>query len=134
MFIRKSTVGYLALRNFHLKQTKYWWPRILDSISFFYILGISYLLSRLVIILAFMNVTDKGPSLYYVRVFWGFLNHPPTYVRTFSLHKVRENCHFLDHPPTPKSLRNIKIAPYHCETSCKMRGNLICLYGLLRPR
>ena len=32
--------------------------------------------------------------------FEAFLNHPPTYVRTFSLHKVRENCHFLDHPPT----------------------------------
>ena len=40
-----------------------------------------------------------------------FLNHPPTYIRTFSLHKVRENCHFLDHPPTPMSLRNIKMAP-----------------------
>ena len=40
-----------------------------------------------------------------------FLNHPPTYVRTFSLHKLRENCHFLDHPPTPMSLRNIKMAP-----------------------
>ena len=39
------------------------------------------------------------------------MNHPPTYVRTFPLHKVRENCHFLDHPPTPMSLRNIKIAP-----------------------
>ena len=53
----------------------------------------------------------KGPSLYYVRVFWGFFNHPPTYVRTFSLDKVRENCHFLDQPPTPMSLRNIKMAP-----------------------
>ena len=42
------------------------------------------------------------------------MNHPPTYVRTFSLHKVRENCHFLDHPPTPMSLRNIKMAP-KCE-------------------
>ena len=40
------------------------------------------------------------------------MNHPPTYVRTFLLHKVRENCHFLDHPPTPISLRNIKMAPY----------------------
>ena len=39
------------------------------------------------------------------------MNHPPTYVRTFSLHKVRENCQFLDHPPTPMSLRNIKMAP-----------------------
>ena len=39
------------------------------------------------------------------------MNHPPTYVRTFSLHKVRENCPFLDHPPTPTSLRNIKMAP-----------------------
>ena len=43
--------------------------------------------------------------------FEAFLNHPPTYVRTFSLHKVRENCHFIDHPPTPMSLRNIKMAP-----------------------
>ena len=53
----------------------------------------------------------KGPSLYYVRVFWGFFNHPPTYVRTFSLDKVRENCHFLNHTPTPVSLRSIKRAP-----------------------
>ena len=29
------------------------------------------------------------------------MNHPPTYVRAFSLHKVRENCHFLT--PSPKS-------------------------------
>ena len=40
------------------------------------------------------------------------MNHPPTYVRTFSLHKIREYCYFLDHPPTPMSLRNIKMAPY----------------------
>ena len=52
----------------------------------------------------------KGPSLYYARVFWGFLNHPPTYLRTFPLSKVKENCHFQDHPPTPMSLRNIKMA------------------------
>ena len=42
------------------------------------------------------------------------MNHPPTYVRIFSLiHKVRGNCHFLDHPPIPNpmSLRNIKMAP-----------------------
>ena len=38
------------------------------------------------------------------------MNHLPTYIRTFSLHKVRENCHFLDHPPTPMSLRNKKMA------------------------
>ena len=43
--------------------------------------------------------------------FEAFLNHPPTYVKPFSLHKVRENCHFLDHQPTPISLRNIKMAP-----------------------
>ena len=43
-----------------------------------------------------------------------FLNHPPTYVRTFSLHKVRENCHFLDHPPTPMSLRNKKLPLILC--------------------
>ena len=55
---------------------------------------------------------SKGPSLYYVRVFWGFLEPPTPYVRTFSLHKVRENCHFLDHPPTAMSLRNIKMTPY----------------------
>ena len=40
------------------------------------------------------------------------MNHPPTSVRTFSLHKVRKNFHFLDNPPTPMSLRNIKMAPY----------------------
>ena len=40
--------------------------------------------------------------------FEAFLN-----VRTFSLDKVRENCHFLDHPPTPRSLRNIKMAPIY---------------------
>ena len=39
------------------------------------------------------------------------MNHPPTYVRPFSLHKVKKNCHFLDHPPTPMFLRNIKMAP-----------------------
>ena len=39
-------------------------------------------------------------------------SEPLTHLRTFLLHKVRENCHFLDHPPTPMSLRNIKIAPY----------------------
>ena len=40
------------------------------------------------------------------------MNHPPTYIRAFSLHKVRKNCNFLDHPPppTPMSLRNIKMA------------------------
>ena len=43
--------------------------------------------------------------------FESFLNHPPTYVRTFSLHKERENCHFLDHPTTHMTLRNIKMAP-----------------------
>ena len=53
----------------------------------------------------------KGPFLYYVRVFRGFLEPPTPYVRTFSLHEVRENCHFLDHPPTPMSLRDIKEAP-----------------------
>ena len=53
----------------------------------------------------------KGPFLYYVRVF-SFQNHPPpTYVKTFSLHKVKENCHFLDHPPTAMPLHNTKMAP-----------------------
>ena len=42
---------------------------------------------------------DKGPFLYYVRVFWGFYE-PPTHLRKgILLHKVRKNCHFLDHPP-----------------------------------
>ena len=45
-------------------------------------------------------------------MFWGFFEQPPTYVGTFLLHKVRENCHFLDHPSTLISLRNIKMAPY----------------------
>ena len=57
----------------------------------------------------------KGPSLYYVRVFWGFLVPPTPYVRT--LHKVRENCHFLDHPPTPIALRNIKMVPKEIRNS-----------------
>ena len=39
------------------------------------------------------------------------MNHPPTYVRTFSPHKVSKNGHFLDHPPTSMSLRNIKMVP-----------------------
>ena len=43
-----------------------------------------------------------------LRLFW--TTH--LLLRTFSLHKVRENSHFLDHPPTPMSLRNIKMAPY----------------------
>ena len=55
---------------------------------------------------------DLGASIYYVRVFWSFLEPPNHYIRPFLLHKVRENCHFLDHPPTPISLRNIKMAPY----------------------
>ena len=46
-----------------------------------------------------------------LRLFW--TPNPPTYIRTFSLHKARENCHFLDHPPTSTSLRNIKMAPKH---------------------
>ena len=44
-------------------------------------------------------------------MFWGFLEPPTPYIRTFLLHKVRGNCHFLDHPPTPMPLRNIKMAP-----------------------
>jgi hypothetical protein len=48
-----------------------------------------------------------GPAVS-CKYFKAFLNHLPTYVRTFQLHKVRENCHFLEHPPTPMSLRNIK--------------------------
>ena len=49
----------------------------------------------------------KGPFLYYLRVFEAYLNQPTTFVRTFSLDKVRENCHFLDHLPTPMTLRNL---------------------------
>ena len=51
-----------------------------------------------------IQLPSKGPSLYYVRVFLGFLEPPTPCVRTFSLHKVRENYHFLDHPPTPMPL------------------------------
>ena len=42
-------------------------------------------------------------NIYYVRVFWGFLEPYTSYVRTCSLHKVRENCHFLN----PHPLRNV---------------------------
>ena len=64
----------------------------------------------------FMLVESIEPShlgaIFMLRLcFEAFLNHPPTYVRTFSLHKVRENWHLLDHPPTRMSLRNIKMAP-----------------------
>ena len=40
------------------------------------------------------------------------MNHPPTYIRTFLLHKVRKNCHFWTTNPPPMSLCNIKMAPY----------------------
>ena len=36
-------------------------------------------------------------SLYYVRLFWSFLNHLSPYIRTFSVHKVRENHHQMYH-------------------------------------
>ena len=69
--------------------------------------------------------------------FEAFLNHPPTYVRTFSLHKVRENCHFLDHPPTPMPLRNIKMAPnpnpfstLEIDCSVSTDNNILCPNGL----
>ena len=41
----------------------------------------------------------KGPSLYHVKVFWPFLNHPLPYKRKFYVHNVRENLNFLNHPP-----------------------------------
>ena len=42
-----------------------------------------------------------------------FFNPPPPYVKTFSVHKVSENCDFLNPPPpTPMSLGNIKMVPY----------------------
>ena len=62
-------------------------------------------------VIYFLKCTPLGPSLYNVRVFQAFFEPPTHHERTFSLHKVRENCHFLDHPPTPMSLRNIKMAP-----------------------
>ena len=42
---------------------------------------------------------------------WSYMIIWQVRVRTFLLHKVRENCRFLDHPPTPMPLRNIKMAP-----------------------
>ena len=50
------------------------------------------------------------------------MNHLPTYVRTCSLHKVRESCHFLDHPPTPMSLRNIKMTPRAKTIYCRVQS------------
>ena len=61
------------------------------------------------------NAHTRWPSLYYVRVFWGFFEpptHPPTYIRTFSLHKVCKGKLPFSGPPTLMSLRNIKMAPY----------------------
>ena len=44
------------------------------------------------------QLVGKGPFFHYIKgILRLFLNHPPIYVRTFSLHKVRVNCHFLDH-------------------------------------
>ena len=40
-----------------------------------------------------------------------FFEPPTSYVKTFSVYKVRENCHFENHPTTPMSLRNIKMVP-----------------------
>ena len=64
------------------------------------------------------------------------MNHPPTYVRTFSLHKVRKNCHFLYHPPTLMSLRNLKMAPKQAMTEAAFftigRSRTIG-YGKIRP-
>ena len=51
-----------------------------------------------------------GHSKYYVRVFWIFLNAPTPYVRTFSVHKVRENYHFLNPSPLYPYV-NIKMVP-----------------------
>ena len=44
----------------------------------------------------------KVPFKYYVGVFWNFFE-PPTYVKTFSVNKVKGNCHFMNHLPTPMS-------------------------------
>ena len=57
----------------------------------------------------------KLGSIYYVSflgVFW--TTYPSTYVRTFSVHKVKGNYHFLNHHPhlpTHKFIRNIWMVP-----------------------
>ena len=51
----------------------------------------------------------------------------PYVIRTFSVHKVRENCHFLFPQPTPMSLRNIKMVPYRISICLKIALFLLCL-------
>ena len=52
---------------------------------------------------------NKGPSLYYVRVFWGFFE-PPTHLRKDNFTTSKGKLPFSG-PPTPMSLRNMKMAP-----------------------
>ena len=59
-------------------------------------------------ILDFSNVFLSN----YVLVFWGILNHLPTFIRTFSFFNGSENCHFLKHLLIPLSLRN-KQKPHY---------------------
>ena len=75
-------------------------------------------------------VTHLG-TIYIIRKgVWGSLNHPPPYVRTFSVHKVREKCQFLHHShpyvltyfidgPLPKFLGEVRVAGKKCTDNTK---------------
>ena len=58
------------------------------------------------------------------------MNHPPTYVRTFSQPKVFKGKLPFSGPPTPMSLRNIKMAPYYIGQICS--GDFAKKCSLLR--
>ena len=59
------------------------------------------------------NLINRLRSIYKLRKgVLGLFRKPPTHLlKTFSLHKVRENCHLLDHLPTAMPLHNIKMVP-----------------------
>ena len=62
-----------------------------------------------------------GAFIYYVKVFWGFLEPPTPYIRTFSSHKIRKKCHFLNYPPP--------LCPY-----VKYKCSLVFLFSSLKIR
>jgi len=51
-----------------------------------------------------LNYTSREHLSIMKGCFGAFKDHLPPYVRTFSLHEVRENCHFLNPFPHPDVL------------------------------
>ena len=59
----------------------------------------------------------KGPFIYYVITFLGFLDPPPPYVIMFLVLKIIKNWHFLTPLPPYKWLRNIWMVPNTVSTT-----------------